>query len=98
MVAAEEDFEMKVKKKKKLSRWLLCSKFRSKNREIKPAPIEEMEKPTLSVEADKKKLVSPISRMTTDDKAVNQDKKEVSLPYNLKRLFTFCVGNSFSDN
>lgn len=98
MVAAEEGFEMKVKKKKKLSRWLLCSKFRSKNREIKPAPIEEMEKPTLSVEADKKKLVSPISRMTTDDKAVNQDKKEVSLPYNLKRLFTFCVGNSFSDN
>lgn len=77
-----------MKKKKKRSRWFLCSKFRSKNREIKPAPIEKTEITTPSVEdeTDKKKPVSLISRYTTDrthvladDKAVNQESKEVSL-------------------
>ncbi|KAL0709231.1 hypothetical protein Bca4012_016209 [Brassica carinata] len=87
MDAAEEGGEMKMKKKKKRGRWLLCSKFRSKNREIKPAPIDEetAEKSTSSVEdeTDKKKPVSVISRVTansknvpTGDKAVNQETKE----------------------
>ncbi|KAJ0235324.1 hypothetical protein HA466_0269100 [Hirschfeldia incana] len=93
-VAAEEGGEMKMKKKKKPSRWLLCSKFRSKNREIKPAPIdEETERTTSSVEneTDKKKPVSLISRMATDrtnlptdDKAVNQEIKETQ-PRDLQR-------------
>ncbi|KAL0736314.1 hypothetical protein Bca4012_012524 [Brassica carinata] len=86
MVATEEDGERKMtKKKRKPSRWLLCSKFRAKNREIKPAPIEETEKQTSSVEdkTDKKKPVLLISRMTdrknipADDKtAVNHETKE----------------------
>ncbi|CAN7005073.1 unnamed protein product [Brassica rapa subsp. trilocularis] len=82
-VAAEVGCEMK--KKKKRSRWLLCSKFRSKNREIKPAPIEETEITTSSVEdeTDKKNPVSVISCIITDrtnvpgdDKAVNQETNE----------------------
>lgn len=91
MVETDKGGEMntKMKKKnKKPSRWLLCSKFRYKNREIKPAPIEETEITTSSVEneTDKKKPVSLISCITTDrtnvladDKAVNQETKEVSL-------------------
>ncbi|CAF1788779.1 hypothetical protein Bca4012_046682 [Brassica carinata] len=87
MVETERGGEMntKMKKNKKPSRWLLCSKFRSKNREIKPAPIEETEKQTLSVEheTDKKKPVPLISRMAdrknipADEKtAVNHETKE----------------------
>ena len=106
-VAAEVGCEMK--KKKKRSRWLLCSKFRSKNREIKPAPIEKTEITTPSVEdeTDKKKPVSLISRITTDrthvladDKAVNQETKEVSLSVQSQKTFNllYCVGKLFSDN
>ncbi|CAG7879022.1 unnamed protein product [Brassica rapa] len=93
-VAAEVGCEMK--KKKKRSRWLLCSKFRSKNREIKPAPIEETEITTSSVEneTDKKKPVSLISCITTDrtnvladDKAVNQETKETK-PKELRDVTT----------
>ncbi|XP_013627206.1 PREDICTED: uncharacterized protein At5g23160-like [Brassica oleracea var. oleracea] len=93
-VAAEVGCEMK--KKKKRSRWLLCSKFRSKNREIKPAPIEKTEITTPSVEdeTDKKKPVSLISRITTDrthvladDKAVNQETKETK-PKELRDVTT----------
>ncbi|CAN7069038.1 hypothetical protein IGI04_041769 [Brassica rapa subsp. trilocularis] len=79
------EMHTKMKKKnKKPSRWLLCSKFRSKNREIKPAPIEETEKQTLSVETDdKKKPVPLISRMADrknipagEKTAVNHETKE----------------------
>lgn len=75
------------KKKKRISRWLLCSKFRLKNGEIKPSPIEETEKPTWRVEDetdDKQKPLSVIRRITdrkripVDDKAMNQETKEVS--------------------
>ncbi|KAF3561347.1 hypothetical protein DY000_02019485 [Brassica cretica] len=87
MVETDKGGEMntKIKKNKKPSRWLLCCKFRSKNREIKPAPIEETEKQTLSVEheTDKKKPVPLISRMAdrknipADEKtAVNHETKE----------------------
>ena len=101
-VAAEVGCEMK--KKKKRSRWLLCSKFRSKNREIKPVPIEETEITTSSVEdeTDKEKPVSLISRITTDrtnvladDKAVNQESKEVSLRTISKDLTHFIVSESY---
>lgn len=101
MDAAEEGGEMKMKKKKKRGRWLLCSKFRSKNREIKPAPIDEetAEKSTSSVEdeTDKKKPVSVISRVTansknvpTGDKAVNQETKEVISLRTSQKTFHFC--------
>ncbi|KAF8115660.1 hypothetical protein N665_0025s0120 [Sinapis alba] len=87
MVETGKGGEMKTKKKKnkKPSRWLLCSKFRFKNGEIKPAPIEETEKPTSSVEdkTDKKKHVLLISRMAdrknvpaNDKITVNHDLKE----------------------
>ncbi|KAJ0266133.1 hypothetical protein HA466_0001790 [Hirschfeldia incana] len=85
IVETDKGDKMKKKKIKKPSRWLLCSKFRSKNREIKPAPIEEAEKPTSSVEdkTDKKKPVPLISRMAdrknvpVDDKtAMNHETKE----------------------
>ncbi|CAN7141548.1 unnamed protein product [Brassica rapa subsp. narinosa] len=81
MVETDKGGEMntKMKKKnKKPSRWLLCSKFRSKNREIKPAPIEETEKQTLSVEheTDKKKLVPLISRTADDKTALNHETRE----------------------
>ncbi|CAH8308863.1 unnamed protein product [Eruca vesicaria subsp. sativa] len=95
--AMEEGGEMKTKKKNKRSRWLLCSKFRSKNREIKPAPFEETEITTTSVEdeTDKKKHVSLISRVTTDrnknvstdDKAVNHETKETK-PNDLRDVAT----------
>lgn len=89
MVETDKGGERKMKKKKKSkkpSRWFLCSKFRFKNGEIKPAPIEETEKPTSSVEdkTDKKKPVLLISRMTdrknipADEKtAVNHETREV---------------------
>ncbi|KAF8118695.1 hypothetical protein N665_0002s0011 [Sinapis alba] len=95
MVSGEEGGEMKMKKKKKRTRWLLCSKFRSKNAEIKPID-EATEKTTFSVEdeTDKKKPVSLISRMTvnhknvpTDDKAVNQETKETK-PNDLRSVAT----------
>ncbi|ESQ40763.1 hypothetical protein EUTSA_v10014452mg [Eutrema salsugineum] len=84
MAPAEYGVEKKMKKNKKPSRWFLCSKFRLKNGEIKPAPIEETEKPTSSVEGetDKQTSVPVISRITdrknipADDKAVNQETKE----------------------
>ncbi|XP_010452804.1 PREDICTED: uncharacterized protein At5g23160 [Camelina sativa] len=87
MVAEEDGGEMmKKKNKKRISRWFLCSKFRLKNGEIKPSPIEETEKPTLRVvdeSDDKQKPLSVVIRRTTDrqnipvdDKPVNQDTKE----------------------
>ena len=104
MVETDKGGEMntKIKKNKKPSRWLLCCKFLSKNREIKPAPIEETEKQTLSVEheTDKKKPVPLISRMAdrknipADEKtAVNHETKEVSFIDSQKtssRFFFFC--------
>ncbi|XP_010423122.1 PREDICTED: uncharacterized protein At5g23160-like [Camelina sativa] len=77
----------KKMKKKRISRWFSCSKFRLKNGEIKPSPIEETEKPTLRVvdetDHDKQKPLSVVIRCTTDrqnipvdDKSVNQDTKE----------------------
>lgn len=101
MVAAEDGGERKMKKKKKrsINRWLLCSKFRLKNREIKPAPIEETEKPTSSVDdgTDKQKPVPVIRRMTdrknipADDKAMNQETKEVtSFIESQKTFHLFC--------
>lgn len=101
MVETEKGGEMntKMKKNKKPSRWLLCSKFRSKHREIKPAPIEETEKQTLSVEheTDKKKPVPLISRMAdrknipADEKtAVNHETKEVSFIDSQKTSSRFC--------
>ncbi|CAH2073557.1 unnamed protein product [Thlaspi arvense] len=83
VVEAEDSGEKKMKKKKR-SRWLLCSKFRLKNGEIKPAPIEQTEKSASRVEGetDNQKPVPMISRMTdrknipVDEKAVNQETKE----------------------
>lgn len=86
MVAKEDGGEKKKMKKKRISRWFLCSKFRLKNGEIKPSPIEETEKSISRVvdETDKQKPLPVISRMTdrknipVDDKSVNQETKEVS--------------------
>ncbi|EOA21384.1 hypothetical protein CARUB_v10001745mg [Capsella rubella] len=100
-VVAKEDggekkkkMKTKTKNKKKISHWFLCSKFRLKNGEIKPSPIEETEKPTLRVEDetdDKQKPLSVVIRHTTDrknipvdDKSVNQETKE-SKPKDLIR-------------
>ncbi|KAG7549954.1 hypothetical protein ISN45_Aa06g007940 [Arabidopsis thaliana x Arabidopsis arenosa] len=81
MVTKEDGGEKKKMKKKRISRWFLCSKFRLKNGEIKPSPIEETEKPTWRVEDetdDKQKPLSVISRQNipVDDKAMNQETKE----------------------
>ncbi|CAH8281713.1 unnamed protein product [Eruca vesicaria subsp. sativa] len=104
MVEPEEDGERKIKtKKKKPNRWLLCSKFRSKNREIKPAPIEETEKPTSSVEDKiykKKPLNSCMSdrkNIPADDKSVvNHDTKETK-PKDLQVVTTERLGSSRED-
>ncbi|CAN8256882.1 unnamed protein product [Cochlearia groenlandica] len=87
-VAAEDGVEKNLKKNKKQSRWLFSSKFRLKNREIKPAPIEETTvKPISCVEdeTDKQKPVPVISRMayrnniSPGDKIVNQETKKTKL-------------------
>ncbi|KAL1196738.1 hypothetical protein V5N11_024559 [Cardamine amara subsp. amara] len=81
MIAAEGGGEnKKMKKNKKRSRWFTNSKFRLRNGEINPAPIEETEKPTWRVEdeTDKQKPLSVIRRMADRknipavDKAMNQ--------------------------
>ncbi|VVB13686.1 unnamed protein product [Arabis nemorensis] len=97
MITAKDGGEKKMKRKKKrsLNRWLSCSKFRLKNREIKPAPIEESEKLTSSVEdeTDKHKPVPVIRRLTdrknipVDDKAMNQETKETK-PKDLRDITT----------
>ncbi|AED91273.1 hypothetical protein AtNW77_Chr5g0091841 [Arabidopsis thaliana] len=85
MVTKGDGGEKKKMKKKRIPRWFLCSKFRLKNSEIKPSPIEETEKPTSRVEDetdDKQKPLSVIRRITdrknipVDDKAMNQETKE----------------------
>ncbi|XP_010491449.1 PREDICTED: uncharacterized protein At5g23160-like [Camelina sativa] len=111
MVAKEDGGEKKMKKKnkKRISRWFSCSKFRLKNGEIKPSPIEETEKPTLKVvdetDHDKQKPLSVVIRRTTDrqnipvdDKSVNQDTTEDSKDKTLDRSKSMEPLGSFKED